>query len=175
MTPLMIAAQRGDVHTCRMLEREEASLNMKAGSTLKSQTALHFAADAMDEYDKVVDVLIKAKADVNIPDDDGNTPLHLAVIHNHVKVVSYLIQYNANVAYQNRDGTTSLHLACLHGSISIVNILIENGGDVLEEDELGRSSLHYAYLRYEMIMYCDTWDVGESYNSTRGFDPSIAK
>ena len=37
-----------------------------------------------------------AGADINIGNDDGNTPLHLAVKENHEKIVRLLLEHSAD-------------------------------------------------------------------------------
>ena len=45
----------------------------------KRQTALALAVS--EAYSKMIELLIEHGADVNADDEDGDTPLHLAVIH----------------------------------------------------------------------------------------------
>ena len=45
----------------------------------KRQTALALAVS--EAYTKMIELLVEHGADVNADDDDGDTPLHLAVIH----------------------------------------------------------------------------------------------
>merc|ERR1712173_442908 len=54
-------------------------------------------------------------ADANAKDDDGNTPLHLLVIHAHVDKLKVLIDNGADVNAQNKYGDTPLHIACRLG------------------------------------------------------------
>ena len=55
---------------------------------------------------KCVQLLIDAGAEKNLQDKHGNTPLHLAAIHNAPKVIEVLIEYGADGLAQNNEGRT---------------------------------------------------------------------
>ena len=74
ITPLMMAAVVGDNETADLLIKKGADVN--AASEKDGWSALHFAVDR--GWLSVVNVLCNAKADVNAPAKDGNTPLKLA-------------------------------------------------------------------------------------------------
>lgn len=59
--------------------------------------------------------LLCAKADVNLCDGYGCTPLHRAVSHGAFSHVSLLLQASANIDAFNNGGYTPLHLACYSG------------------------------------------------------------
>ena len=54
---------------------------------------------------------LKAGADPNVRDKDGNTPLHLAVSGQAIDLVELLLDARANPNVQNSQGNTSLHQA----------------------------------------------------------------
>jgi uncharacterized protein len=62
---------------------------------------------------------------VNAKDDEGYTPLHVAVVHARDNVVRVLCAHRANVNAKTNDGKTPLMLA--EGSPNIVRILKEAG------------------------------------------------
>ncbi|PUU84166.1 ankyrin repeat-containing domain protein, partial [Tuber borchii] len=72
------------------------------------------------------------------PDQDGNTPLHRAVIAGHRAMLEALVKKFAAQGYgiqdneinkKNRGGNTPLHLAVQFDHPHIVKFLIENGAD----------------------------------------------
>ena len=66
-------------------------------------TLLHYAVSASCFY--VVCFLIEeCGADVNICDDEMNTPLHTAYMYGHTHIAQYLIQHGADVTAVNANG-----------------------------------------------------------------------
>eukprot|EP00752_Nemacystus_decipiens_P010771 g9583.t2 len=110
------------------------------------KAALHHAVADVEERHEVVQKLLAAKAEVNIRDARGNSPLHIACQHGHIHIVKTLIIYSANAGARNEDLMTPLHIASLNLHIKIVSVLLkENQGPmVTAEDARGWTALHYA-------------------------------
>ena len=53
-------------------------------------------------------MLIKAGADLNSQNKDGNTPLHFAAFNGQVKVIKVLINHEADPSVSNRMGHSYL-------------------------------------------------------------------
>jgi ankyrin repeat protein len=65
---------------------------------------------------------------VNIPNNDGNTPFHLAIIHNELGIVQYLFEDTnqiADITLFNNDGNNALHLGVIHNRVNIVKYLVK--------------------------------------------------
>ncbi|CAM9652718.1 unnamed protein product [Ascophyllum nodosum] len=113
---------------------------------LTGKAALHHAVTDMEERHRVLQALLAAKAQVNIRDAGGNSPLHIACRYGHVDIVKNLIKYNANTGSRNEELMTPLHIASLNLRIKIVSVLLkENKGAMVDaEDARGCTALHYA-------------------------------
>jgi ankyrin repeat protein len=102
---------------------------------------------------KIVDALIKAGANVDLPNSLGNTPLHLAAgMTCSSEIVDVLVKARSNVNAKNADGRTPLHLLAIGGASSceaeneklleMAHILLEAKADVNAKDADGRTPLH---------------------------------
>ena len=82
---------------------------------------------------------------VEIPDDLGRSPLHLAVINGHLAIVNVLINAGANTNARDRvKHYTPLHYAAFHSFPKILQFLISRRADVHIADQNGNFPLHFA-------------------------------
>ncbi len=72
---------------------------------------------------------IASGANVNVPQADGMTALHWAVLHDDESATTMLIEAGAEIDSVSRYGVTPLSLACRNGSGSLVRRLLESGAD----------------------------------------------
>lgn len=101
-----------------------------------------FSATTIGDIHKVRAAITKG-ADVNA-NDDGDTPLHMAVMCRCENVVDFLMEHGANVDAKAADGKTPLHYAAIDGLVDIAKALIVRGADVNQKEEYGRTPLHLA-------------------------------
>ncbi|KAL8587217.1 hypothetical protein ACOMHN_013302 [Nucella lapillus] len=82
------------------------------------------------------------------PDEDGDVPLHIAVVHENEAMVKKLIQLMAlagqRVDRYNKQHQTPLHLAVKLTSLSSIQMLLEAGADSNLVDSGGLTSTHMA-------------------------------
>lgn len=85
---------------------------------------LHLAI--IHEATDVVSKLIKAalRPWLDIQNDFGQTPLHLAVLTGQAKIVRDLIVAGAGMENRDAEGNTALHLACMHGKTDCARALL---------------------------------------------------
>uniref|UniRef100_A0A8C0XF97 NF-kappa-B inhibitor beta n=1 Tax=Castor canadensis TaxID=51338 RepID=A0A8C0XF97_CASCN len=79
--------------------------------------------------------------------EDGDTALHLAVIHQHEPFLDFLLGFSAGTEYldlQNDLGQTALHLAAILGEASTVEKLYAAGAGLLVAERGGHTALHLA-------------------------------
>ena len=103
-----------------------------------ADTRLPEAARAGDQ--KTVDALIRAGANVNVPEADGTVALHWAVYRDDAVMIARLLGAGADANLANRNGATPLTLACTNGSAAIVERLL-NAGARLSAAESGLTPL----------------------------------
>ncbi len=133
-TPLQEAAY----HSKEMVELLLANgANINAGGW----TALHSALD--DERFDIVELLLDKGADVNIEDDSGYAPLHIAASYaakHNPKVVELLISKGADINAKDNDGKTALAYAVEKAHTEIAKILRKHGAKEEEGKEAPQSA-----------------------------------
>ena len=85
---------------------------------------------------------------------DGETPLAMACIKNHLPIVRILVRKGAEITISRKDGITALHDASRSGSREMASYLLEVASEKLGKDQFkifvnarnsnGRSALHEA-------------------------------
>ncbi|KTD53804.1 ankyrin repeat domain-containing protein [Legionella santicrucis] len=74
--------------------------------------------------------LIAAQAQIEIKDEDENTPLIIAVKNNDLAMVNYLLEYGACLETFDGDMKTALFWAAENGDEAIFDVLLEHGATV---------------------------------------------
>ena len=64
---------------------------------------------------------------VDLTDNAGNTPLHIAVEHKRASSVRYLLSLGGNVEASNDEGLTPLHMAVKSGNLRSAKDLLLRG------------------------------------------------
>ena len=126
MTPLHYAVEAGLTDCVELLLQKEG---IKVDSvTSNGCTPLYYAVSRSRLEE--IKLLIKAKANVNLPDEDGRTPLDIAVMEGQIDIVELLLDapgIDVNAVY-NKWGVTSLMQAAGIGYSDIVSLLLEVPG-----------------------------------------------
>lgn len=79
-----------------------------------------------------VTILLKCKnIDINIQDENQETPLHEASVSGHHKIVEKLLENMAHDDFsafnpQNSESKTPLHFACHEGKVEVVQMLLDH-------------------------------------------------
>lgn len=110
--------------------------------TKQGNTPLHRIAYNVKEPE-IFDFFLKAGADVNLADADGNTAFLNAASRNTPEIVSLLAENVKDYNYRNHDGQTALMLAVRDNNIDVVSFLLKKGSRVLEKDNNGNSLATY--------------------------------
>ncbi|AQL07666.1 E3 ubiquitin-protein ligase XB3-like [Zea mays] len=158
-TALMLAAMHGKTDCVRRLL--DAGANIVMFDSSHRRTCLHYAA-YYGHADCLRTILSAAKSApvseswgfarfVNVRDDTGATPLHLAARQGWRRCVHVLLENGAIVSASSGafgfPGSTPLHLAARGGNLDCVRQLLSWGADRLQRDSVGRIPYEVAVKR----------------------------
>ena len=134
-TPLGIATKMRHLDVVHILLRHSASINSS------EINPMHQVRDA-----SIARALIEAGGDLHATDDQGNTPLHRAVLVKEISVINVLIEHGANVNFPNSRGETPLHNASepIEKDLDVMKALISSGASVNIKDNARKGPLHHA-------------------------------
>ena len=91
---------------------------------------LQCCRNAWQRHKEIVEILIKAGADVNQESIDGWTALYLASYNNNIPIIRVLLANGANV---NHKGKNPLSAASKMGNLDVMKLLISNGAELTDE------------------------------------------
>uniref|UniRef100_T1JD11 RHD domain-containing protein n=1 Tax=Strigamia maritima TaxID=126957 RepID=T1JD11_STRMM len=145
-TPLHIAVCNGDVKFVKILLSNGVDPNLR---DKRGNNSVHVAVQNCQHDDiAILNELLKTpNLNLDVINNGGFTPLHLAVMNRSLKAIAALL--NANATIDCRDGTagrTPLHIAVQNIDIPLVRFLLDEKADPDMKMFNGRSSLHLAVL-----------------------------
>ncbi|KPM37648.1 hypothetical protein AK830_g8940 [Neonectria ditissima] len=101
-------------------------------------TAVHYAAA---QTGKSLEVMLPYVNDIDLPDDDGATPLILAAASGEIKGVTLLLEAGADIDHADDWRQTALYSALHSNSGEVVEILLQYGADPNIPAESGHTPL----------------------------------
>ena len=120
ITPLFIAAQKGNADIVSLLLDSEADTSLNTFESCRQP--IHQAAQ--EGHLKVVDLLVSKEADVSAEEKDGATPLWLAAQDGHSSIVSFLLERGAKADTSAKDsGRRPIHQAVQGGHLKVIEML----------------------------------------------------
>ncbi|KAG5477668.1 hypothetical protein LSCM1_04961 [Leishmania martiniquensis] len=134
------AARSRDAADCsRMLQEKPDLVNsVEAGG----YAALHFAAFNGDV--QMLHLLLDHKADPNIENMDGNTPLVMCVKGRQLECIRILVNGGADVNKASTSGSTAAHFAASMGYVDCLLLLVELGAKTVYAESEAGTLLHWA-------------------------------
>ncbi|KAG4080011.1 hypothetical protein HA402_006323 [Bradysia odoriphaga] len=108
-----------------------------------NKNALHYCSGQRDLV-AAASVAIAAPELLESADEDGFTPLHLAVIQGNMALVNLLLANKTDVNALDNEGHSVVHWATVCGEVEALRAVLAAGADVSTPDINGGSPLHYA-------------------------------
>ncbi|KAK4884489.1 hypothetical protein RN001_000760 [Aquatica leii] len=144
VSALLYACQQGDVEKVYRILRAQSTAYLERDRTGKS--ALHYCCTS-DHISaaQAADILVMAAPDlVDSRDQEGFTPLHLAVIAGNMPLVTFLLANNADVNAVDNEKHTVVHWATVCGETVTLRAVLAAGAPVSTPDVHRGYPLHYA-------------------------------
>ena len=141
ITLLMAACQQGLEHDVRSILRRKPSLVRLTDRTGK--TALHYCADNQSTAccQQILDL---QPGLVNTQDNEGFTPLILAVLAGNTNIIRYLLSRQARIDALDCEHHSAVHWAVVCGELEPLDVLCNAGAEINSPDIHGAFPLHYA-------------------------------
>jgi len=129
-TPLHRASYFGSVKGAQLMLEHGASIHArnKEGQAPLHQVLVNLndTFDALDMFLDTMRCLLARGADVNAPDDDHATPLHVASYDGCAKGARLLLEHGANVHLEDKKGRTPFQVALEERKTKITQLLSEH-------------------------------------------------
>jgi len=137
---LLLATAKGNIEIVEALVESGADANWVNED---GRTALMIVAGT--GRDDIATLLVeKGRADVELNDRQGRSPLSLAAERGHIYTVNLLINQGSIIDSKDELGRSPLSYAAENGNASVVELLVQRGADVNLKDRHGRSPLSLA-------------------------------
>jgi serine/threonine protein kinase len=117
-----------------ILAKWEKTVPLKQNSTTVDDDAINKIADIAQQ-------LVMAKVDINKPNQDGDTALHIAVKNQNQVLINLLIIHQAKSDVKNKNGQTPLTMAIADKNIDVIKLLIMSGVNVDLANSSGKRPL----------------------------------
>lgn len=140
-TPLMVAAQDGNVEVIKLLLKKKSSLETK---NKIGDTALSLAVGG--DQPEAAKILIKAGANVDVlVGGESNDTLLIAAAKSSADITNLILKKNKKVLNkQNKDGETALMESIRYGYNDAAKILLNNGANTKIKNNAGLKALDIA-------------------------------
>ena len=90
---------------------------------------------------RVVRMLVRHGARLDIRNEAGATPLMVAAYKGHLRAVQWIVEEGGEVNARTPDGQTPLMIAIRNGDSGVVEYLLMHGADVNAKDNQGMTAL----------------------------------
>ncbi|KAJ0106923.1 hypothetical protein J7T55_011018 [Diaporthe amygdali] len=140
-TPLQLAARSGKMNVVKMIlsrMRERELLGPSYPSKPGAGSWYPLAEASYHTHPECVRLLLAAGSELNIRNDERNTPLHLVVwptnehreVDDQTEILHLLLDHGASIDAKGHDEMTPLALACRWNSLPLVQMLIDAGAEL---------------------------------------------
>ncbi|XP_051169155.1 putative ankyrin repeat protein RF_0381 [Leptopilina boulardi] len=137
-------------HLCKAKRLEEMSILLKYGANIHVEDScgnkiLHYAV-VYTQSIEIVDFLLNNGLDIDVKNNQGNTPLMFLiqeeVIDVDLSMIEFLIERGTSLSVKNNDGDTVFGMALWHRNSAVILMLLELRGDILLKRDSNDENQH---------------------------------
>ena len=119
---LSYAVNNGDIEIAKLLLENKAKI--------KDELLIAIKSPIVESRINMMKLLIDNKANINYTDENGFSPLNIAIESGDMELTKFLITNGANVNSLMQDGVSLIGYAIAQNNMDLLQILIENGANV---------------------------------------------
>ena len=108
-----------------------------------SNTFLHYICRNEDNF-PLLEIIKPSNKEINIQNNLGQTPFHIAIINKNKKTTKYLVENGANTNISDNNLNMSLHLAVMNNDLNIIKLLLDYKANPLLMNKNNETSLDIA-------------------------------
>lgn len=138
--PLSEAMEKNDVELFKKSITEGSVSGLRGG---EGGNIFHLLNDLYSD-EEVLDKLIDIGISLDETDNNGNSPLHLAILTRQNNYAMLLINKGADLNLINKLGLSPLHIASILDNRAVAGALMINGADINIRGNTGYTPLHIA-------------------------------
>ena len=164
-TALHIAAEQGTAESVRELLGH--CTNPNARTRPNEEAAIHLATVQADFtlFKEKLELLLQNNADINIPNLEGDTVLHLAMRRmGNAEAIKFLLDQGASTKLKGQHGRTPLQYAVFLEREELADVLLAHGASPNCEDDDGVTPLHIAVRSKKLSMPLVESLIGKGYH-----------
>jgi ankyrin repeat protein len=178
VTPLFYACENKNPEIVALLLERGALVNTvdSFGETpLRYMIARELVEQDQATALKIIKLLVKAGANVNVKTNVGFTGLIMAIDQRDLELIDVLLEAGADV-HDGVNGTNSLHYAAREGLVSVIPRLLQKGALLNNQNFMGETPLFYAAKagQTEMVKYLISQGANVELADTIGRTPLMA-
>lgn len=130
ISSLMSATTNGDIEGVKFFLKN--NLNLINSKNIGGATALHIAC--REQNFEIAEILIKNKANINLQDNEGWTPLMRASLAGDKKIVKLLIQNKATINHKNQFSESAIFHSAQANCEECFKVILKNNLKIKEAD-----------------------------------------
>lgn len=162
-TPLHLGCRNDKPECVKALLLAGADVNITAICTSSSESSPGYVGDFLQDHPnklstqdmklggtplhwscsrEVIEILLQKNCNINAPNFNGGTALHVMVLRNRLECIVALLSHEAEIDLPDCDGNTPLHIAVKQGVVSIIQTLIIFGANLNAINNAGATPRH---------------------------------